>query len=110
MEIPVIVERLRNSQEFLAYSGEAQCLTTGDTSAQAIMNFREDLHDLVTYHGDEITVDLFKNLFVECHLSNAKASTNLVSRFVSSNTGVYSRKRWARISASSRTQSKRRPF
>ncbi len=47
MEIPVIVERLRNSQEFLAYSGEAQCLTTGDTSAQAIMNFREDLHDLL---------------------------------------------------------------
>lgn len=60
MEIPltIIVEQLPDSQEFLAYSDEVQCLATGDTAEQAVMNFREALHDLVTHYGDELMAEL----------------------------------------------------
>ncbi len=60
MEMPltIIVEQLPDAQEFLAYSDEVQCLATGDTAEQAIMNFREALHNLVTHFGDELTADL----------------------------------------------------
>ncbi len=60
METPltIIVQQLPDSQEFLAYSDEVQCLATGDTAEQAVKNFREALHHLVTYYGDEVTADL----------------------------------------------------
>lgn len=56
MAIPltIIVEQLPDSQGFLAYSDEVQCLATGDTAEQAVMNFRETLHDLVTHYGDAV--------------------------------------------------------
>ncbi|WP_053958089.1 type II toxin-antitoxin system HicB family antitoxin [Sulfobacillus thermosulfidooxidans] len=58
MEITVIVEQLPDSQEFLAYSDEVQCLATGNTAEQAMQNFREALHHLMTHYGNELMADL----------------------------------------------------
>lgn len=58
IQVTIIIEQLPDSPEFLAYSDEVQCLATGDTAEEAVMNFREALHDLVTHFGDEVAADL----------------------------------------------------
>ena len=58
ISITITVERFPDSSEFLAYSDDVQCMATGNTADDAVMNFRDTLHDLITHYGMEFMKDL----------------------------------------------------
>lgn len=52
--ITVFVERVPDSEEFLAYCDEVQCMATGSSAEDAVLNFRAALRDLTSHFGPDV--------------------------------------------------------